>query len=279
MREELFNKLKYCKLSGIIDSFDGIYNEVLDKEIGHLEFLEMLLDEEVIHRENNRYNRLLKTACFPTIKTIDSFDFSKAPFINKKEIMDLLNLDFLSDNQNIVFIGNQGTGKSHIITSIGVEACKQGKSVLFFTAASLGNKLIEMQDHLYLNKFVEKLKKVDLLIIDELGYVSLSHQSTQLLFQVFSERYEKGSIMITSNLEFGEWGNVFNDEIMAAAIIDRLVHNSVIKSFKGESYRLLSRQQKNMCKEIKVSYYFYKQVVHILISRVVHILVDKSKPR
>ena len=160
--------------------------------------------------------------------------------------MDLLNLDFLSDNQNIVFIGNQGTGKSHIITSIGVEACKQGKSVLFFTAASLGNKLIEMQDHLYLNKFVEKLKKVDLLIIDELGYVSLSHQSTQLLFQVFSERYEKGSIMITSNLEFGEWGNVFNDEIMAAAIIDRLVHNSVIKSFKGESYRLLSRQQKNM---------------------------------
>jgi DNA replication protein DnaC len=246
LREELFNKLKYCKLSGIIDSFDGIYNEVLDKEIGHLEFLEMLLDEEVIHRENNRYNRLLKTACFPTIKTIDSFDFSKAPFINKKEIMDLLNLDFLSDNQNIVFIGNQGTGKSHIITSIGVEACKQGKSVLFFTAASLGNKLIEMQDHLYLNKFVEKLKKVDLLIIDELGYVSLSHQSTQLLFQVFSERYEKGSIMITSNLEFGEWGNVFNDEIMAAAIIDRLVHNSVIKSFKGESYRLLSRQQKNM---------------------------------
>jgi DNA replication protein DnaC len=246
LREELFNKLKYCKLSGIIDSFDGIYNEVLDKEIGHLEFLEMFLDEEVIHRENNRYNRLLKTACFPTIKTIDSFDFSKAPFINKKEIMDLLNLDFLSDNQNIVFIGNQGTGKSHIITSIGVEACKQGKSVLFFTAASLGNKLIEMQDHLYLNKFVEKLKKVDLLIIDELGYVSLSHQSTQLLFQVFSERYEKGSIMITSNLEFGEWGNVFNDEIMAAAIIDRLVHNSVIKSFKGESYRLLSRQQKNM---------------------------------
>lgn len=246
LREELFNKLKYCKLSGIIDSFDGIYNEVLDKEVGHLEFLEMLLDEEVIHRENNRYNRLLKTACFPTIKTIDSFDFSKAPFINKKEIMDLLNLDFLSDNQNIVFIGNQGTGKSHIITSIGVEACKQGKSVLFFTAASLGNKLIEMQDHLYLNKFVEKLKKVDLLIIDELGYVSLSHQSTQLLFQVFSERYEKGSIMITSNLEFGEWGNVFNDEIMAAAIIDRLVHNSVIKSFKGESYRLLSRQQKNM---------------------------------
>ena len=243
MREELFSKLKYCKLSGIAESFDRIYKEASDKELSHLEFLEMLLDEEVIHRENNRYNRLLKTASFPTIKTIDAFNFSKAPFLNKKEMMDLLTLDFLNEKQNIIFIGDQGTGKTHIITSIGVEACKQGKSVLFFTAASLGNKLIEMKEQVSLGKFIERLKKVDLLILDELGYVSLSHQSTQLLFQVFSERYEIGSIMITSNLEFGEWGNIFNDEIMAAAIIDRLIHNSVIKSFKGPSYRLLSQQQ------------------------------------
>lgn len=244
LREELFNKLKYCKLSGMIDVFDRVLEEALDKELNHLEFFEMLLDEEVINRENRRYNRLLKNACFPTIKTIDTFDFSKAPFLNKKEIMELFTLDFLNDNQNIIFIGDQGTGKTHIVTSIGVETCKQGKSVLFFTAASLGNKLIEMQEQLALGKFIEKLRKIDLLIIDELGYVSLSHRSTQLLFQVFSERYEKGSIMITSNLEFGEWGNIFNDEIMAAAIIDRLIHNSIIKSFKGPSYRLLSRQEK-----------------------------------
>ena len=245
LREELFNKLKYCKLSGMIDVFDRVLEEALDKELNHLEFFEMLLDEEVINRENRRYNRLLKNACFPTIKTIDTFDFFKAPFLNKKEIMELFTLDFLNDNQNIIFIGDQGTGKTHIVTSIGVETCKQGKSVLFFTAASLGNKLIEMQEQLALGKFIEKLRKVDLLIIDELGYVSLSHRSTQLLFQVFSERYEKGSIMITSNLEFGEWGNIFNDEIMAAAIIDRLIHNSIIKSFKGPSYRLLSRQEKD----------------------------------
>lgn len=244
LREELFNKLKYCKLSGMIDVFDRVLEEALDKELNHLEFFEMLLDEKVINRENRRYNRLLKNACFPTIKTIDTFDFSKAPFLNKKEIMELFTLDFLNDNQNIIFIGDQGTGKTHIVTSIGVETCKQGKSVLFFTAASLGNKLIEMQEQLALGKFIEKLRKVDLLIIDELGYVSLFHRSTQLLFQVFSERYEKGSIMIISNLEFGEWGNIFNDEIMAAAIIDRLIHNSIIKSFKGPSYRLLSRQEK-----------------------------------
>lgn len=243
MKTELFEKLKYCKLSGMVDSIDRIYKEALDNDLNHLDFFEMLLDEEVINRENRRYERLLKSASFPTVKTIEAFKFSCAPFLNKKEIMDLLSLDFIDENKNVIFIGDQGTGKTHIVTSIGVEACKQGKSVLFFTAASLGNRLVEMQDESVLNKFIDKLKKVDLLVIDELGFVGLSNKTTQLLFQVFSERYEKGSIIVTSNLEFGEWGNVFNDEIMAAAIIDRLIHNSTIKSFKGQSYRLLSKQQ------------------------------------
>lgn len=243
LKEELFEKLKYCKLSGMIDSIDRIYKEVLDNNLSHLEFFEMLLDEEVISRENRRYERLLKKASFPTIKTIDTFEFAQAPYLNKKEIMDLLTLDFIDENKNIIFVGDQGTGKTHLVTSIGIEACKQGKSVLFFTAASLGNKLIEMQEELILNKFIDKLKKVDLLILDELGFVTLSNKTTQLLFQIFSERYEKGSIVVTSNLEFGEWGNIFNDEIMAAAIIDRLIHNSAIKSFKGQSYRLFSKQQ------------------------------------
>ena len=243
LKEELFEKLKYCKLSGMIDSIDRIYKEVLDNNLNHLEFFEMLLDEEVISRENRRYERLLKKASFPTIKTIDTFEFAQAPYLNKKEIMDLLTLDFIDENKNIIFVGNQGTGKTHLVTSIGIEACKQGKSVLFFTAASLGNKLIEMQEELILNKFIDRIKKVDLLILDELGFVTLSNRTTQLLFQVFSERYEKGSIIVTSNLEFSEWGNIFNDEIMAAAIIDRLIHNSAIKSFKGQSYRLFSKQQ------------------------------------
>lgn len=243
MKEELFEKLKYCKLSGMIDSIDRIYKEVLDNNLNHLQFFEMLLDEEVISRENRRYERLLKKASFPTIKTIDTFEFAQAPYLNKKEIMDLLTLDFIDENKNIIFVGDQGTGKTHLVTSIGIEACKQGKSVLFFTAASLGNKLIEMQEELILNKFIDRIKKVDLLILDELGFVTLSNRTTQLLFQVFSERYEKGSIIVTSNLEFSEWGNIFNDEIMAAAIIDRLIHNSTIKSFKGQSYRLFSKQQ------------------------------------
>ena len=128
MKTELFEKLKYCKLSGMVDSIDRIYKEALDNDLNHLDFFEMLLDEEVINRENRRYERLLKSAAFPTVKTIEAFKFSCAPFLNKKEIMDLLSLDFIDENKNVIFIGDQGTGKTHIVTSIGVEACKIGRA-------------------------------------------------------------------------------------------------------------------------------------------------------
>ncbi len=223
-------------------SFERIYKESLDNSLTPLEFFETLVDEEVINRENNRFNRLLKRAKFPIIKTIDQFNFLKAPFLKKTEMLELFNLDFIDDSQNVIFIGAPGTGKSHLSTSLGVEACKDGKTVFFFTAASLGNMLIEMQETLVLSKFLDKLRKVDLLIIDELGYVSLSTQTTRLLFQIFSERYERGSIIVNTNLEFGLWGNIFHDEPMTAAIIDRLIHNSKIITFNGPSYRFESRK-------------------------------------
>lgn len=150
---------------------------------------------------------------------------------------------FIEDRTNLLFLGAPGTGKSHIATSLGVEACKQGKSVAFYTAANLGNLLVEIQDENQLSKFMNKLKKVELLIIDELGYVELSKQTTQLMFQVFSERYERGSILVTTNLEFAEWTSIFHDERMTSAILDRLIHNSKIMLFNGESYRY--RTQKN----------------------------------
>lgn len=223
-------------------SFERIYKEAIDKKLTLLEFFESLLDEEIISRENNRFSRLLNAARFPVVKTIDQFDFSKAPFLRKPEVLELFQLDFIEDNQNLIFIGSPGTGKTHLTISLGVEACKRGKSVCFFTAAGLGNMLIEMQETLTLSKLMEKLKKVDLLIIDELGYVSLSSKTTQLLFQIFSERYERGSIIVNTNLEFGQWGNIFHDEPMTAAIIDRLIHNSKIFTFNGESYRFKSRK-------------------------------------
>jgi DNA replication protein DnaC len=181
--------------------------------------------------------KLVLTAKFPTLKTIDQFDFPQAPYLSKKEVMALFDGQFIDDRTNLLFLGAPGTGKSHIATSLGVEACQQGKSVAFYTAANLGNMLVEMQDENQLSKFMSKLKKVELLIIDELGYVELSHQTTQLMFQVFSERYEKGSIIVTTNLEFAEWTSIFHDERMTAAILDRLIHNSKILLFNGESYR------------------------------------------
>lgn len=246
--KELVEKLTFCRLAGMAKSFDRIYKESIDNNLTSLEFFEALINEEVMNRENNRFNRLLKKAKFPVLKTIDQFNFTKAPFLKKTEILEIISLNFINDHQNLIFIGSPGTGKTHLSISLGIEACKQGKSVSFYTAAGLGNLLIEMEESSMLTKFLTKLRKVDLLIIDELGYVSLSNKTTQLLFQIFSERYERGSIIVNSNLEFGLWGNVFHDEAMTAAIIDRLIHNSKITTFNGQSYRFESRKENSIQK-------------------------------
>lgn len=239
----LQEKLTACKLAGIQKTLDRILIEANKGNWDYLKFFECLIDEEILSRENNRFNRLYKKASFPNLKTIDDFDFFKAPYLKRKEILDLVECKFIEDRKNLIFIGSPGTGKTHIATSIGVNACKLGKTVQFFTAASLGNKLSEAQDTLQLSKFIDKLRKVDLIIIDELGYVELSKSTTQLMFQIFSERYEKGSIIVSTNLEFKEWPNVFQDERMTTAIIDRLIHNSKILTFNGESYRYKTQKE------------------------------------
>jgi DNA replication protein DnaC len=244
MNEKLRNQLKFCRLSGIIEHYDNVFKEAQENNWSNESFFETLIEYEVIVRENNRFQKLLRQAKFPNLKTIDQFEFSQAPYLSKKEILNLFDCQFIDDNTNLLFLGAPGTGKSHISISIGIEACKQGKSVGFFTAANLGNQLLEMQEEQQLNKFLKKINKLELLIIDELGYVKLSNQATQLMFQIFSERYEKGSILITTNLEFAEWARVFHDERMTAAIIDRLIHNSKIILFNGESYRYRNHQKK-----------------------------------
>lgn len=238
MDKSLADKLTLCKLAGIQKSFDRILEESKNKGLGLDGFFIKLMDEEVLSRENNRFDRLYKKANFPLLKTIDTFNFTQAPFLRKSDIMPLFSCEFIPQHKNLIFIGNSGAGKTHIAVSLGVEACRQGNTVAFYTAASLGNKLVELQDEYQLSRYIEKLRKIDLLIIDELGYVELSKTTTQLMFQIFSERYEKGSIIITTNLKFEEWPNIFYDERMTTAIIDRLIHNSKIVLFDGDSYRL-----------------------------------------
>ena len=239
----LEEKLKFCRFSGIIEHYEHVIKEAQENNWTHELFFETLIDHEVIVRENNRFQRLFRQAKFPNLKTIDQFEFSKAPYQLKKEVMDLFNCQFIDDNTNLLFLGAPGTGKSHISIALGVEACRQGKKVGFFTAANLGNQLVEMEEEQQLNKFLKKINKLDLLVIYELGYVKLSNQTTQLMFQIFSERYEKGSILVTSNLEFAQWADIFHDERMTAAILDRLVHNSKILLFNGESYRFRSQKE------------------------------------
>jgi DNA replication protein DnaC len=243
MTDALSLKLQSCKLYAMREQFDRIKKEAEDRAWAYEHFLETLVDEELLCKENKRFGRLFKQARFPLLKTLDHFEFSKAPYLNKKEVMALFDCSFLGSKQNLILIGSPGTGKTHISLALGAEACRKGKRVLFFTAAALGNKLVEMQQEKELSDFLNKLRAVDLLIIDELGYVKLSPQTTQLLFQVFSDRYEKGSILITTNLEFSEWADIFNDERMTAAILDRLIHNSRIILFNGESYRFRKHKE------------------------------------
>jgi DNA replication protein DnaC len=186
MKDEIREQLKYCKLSGIKEYYDQILKEAQEKNWDHETFFENLIQCEVITRGNNRFQRLINKANFPNIKTIDQFDFSQAPYLSKKEISKLSECEFIEEKTNLLFLGSPGAGKTHISIGLGVEACKKGKTVSFFTAANLGNILVEMQQEQQLTKFLKKLSKVDLLILDEVGYIQLSNQVTQLMFQIFS---------------------------------------------------------------------------------------------
>ncbi|MHC1749378.1 MAG: IS21-like element helper ATPase IstB [Cellulosilyticaceae bacterium] len=243
MDEALQEKLTLCKLAGINKCYDRILDVATSQQWTYPQFFNGLLDEELLSRENNRFIRLCKKVGFPTVKTIDEFNFLEAPFIPKDKIIKLMDCSFIEEHTNLILMGGSGVGKTHLSTAIGVEACKCGFSVGFFTAASLGNKFMEMQESLAPSRFIDKLKKIDLIIIDELGYVELSADTTQLMFQIFSERYEKGSIIVTTNLEFKEWTKVFHDERMTTAIIDRLIHNSKIITCNGTSYHYKQKIQ------------------------------------
>ncbi len=209
-----------------------------------IHYLARLCEMELIDRERRMIERRIKAAKFPSTKSLDSFDFKIMPSLNKPLTMDLARSDYVDRRENIIALGPSGTGKTHIALGLGLAACQRGLKVRFTTVAALVHDLIEAQDERRLQRLQKQLTSQNLLIIDELGFVPLSKSGAELLFEVISQCYELGSIIITSNLPFDEWTEVFGSERLTGALLDRLTHHVHILEMNGESYRLKHSRNK-----------------------------------
>jgi DNA replication protein DnaC len=211
--------------------------EAAEKDEGYESYLLKLTELEVNQRGANAIIARIKNASFPVLKDLDTFDFALTPAISKQKVLELARCQWIDEKSNLCCVGNSGTGKTHVAVALGQAACRAGKRVKFYTAQALVNQLEEAQKNYRLERMLSMLGKIDLLIVDELGYISFSRAGAELLFQVFADRYERGSILITSNLPFGEWGQIFQGDRMTAALLDRLTHRCTIFEMNGESYR------------------------------------------
>lgn len=227
-----------CKKLKIGKVFYQEYKQI--RAESHEEFLLELLKRELENRETVRKNRLLRAANFDLIKTFENYVFDDIQIPPTITVEDITSAAFLGKKENLILYGPVGTGKSHLATAIGVEACNQGKKVRFFRTAALVNQLTDAKVQGELRRFMKQIEKADLLICDEWGYIPFEKEGAQLLFQVISECYEKRSIIITTNLEFSRWNGIFYDEKLTTAIIDRLIHHSHLLVFTGPSYRLMN---------------------------------------
>ncbi len=236
--------LKKLRLPAMARELEKCLKEAGEADLPYERFLLGLAEQEVLQREENTTRLRLRQARFPILKTFDSFDFSVIPSVEKQKVLQLSQGEYLKKKENLILVGAAGTGKTHIAISLGVSACRQGKKVAFYTAPGLINSLLEARENYTLSKLQKKLLKMDLVICDELGYVPFSKEGAQMLFGLFSDRYERGSVLLTTNLPFGSWMEVFGDERLTGALLDRLTHRCHILQFQGESYRFKESQRR-----------------------------------
>jgi len=242
----LAHHLKKLKLPTILAEYDKVARQCAEEGVDHPRYLLRLAELELIERERRMIDRRIRAAKFPATKSLDSFDFKAIPALNKVLVLDLARCDYIVRRENIIALGPSGTGKTHIATGLGLAACQRGMKVGFITTAGLVNQLIEARDERALLKFQTSLAKLQLLIIDELGYVPLSTTGAELLFEVISQRYERGSTIITSNLSFEDWTGVFGSERLTGALLDRLTHHVHILEMNGDSYRLKQSRKRRL---------------------------------
>jgi DNA replication protein DnaC len=229
--------LKQLKMPTMSSEYDKLASEAAANDEPYEAYLLRLTEVEVAARSANAITARIRAAAFPVAKDFDTYDFSALPSLSKQKVLELARGEWIEQRFNCCLIGNAGTGKTHVATALGLAACRQGKRVRFFTAAALVNQLEEAQQQHRLDRVLGQLDRADLLICDELGYLSFSRAGAELLFQIFADRYERRSLLITSNLAFGDWGQVFQGERMTAALLDRLTHRCHIFEMNGESYR------------------------------------------
>lgn len=237
-------KLREFKLSGIVRTLEVRLAEATSQNLSHREFLELLLEDEVNQRSDNKRRRLYGGAHLPFEKGLEDFDFTFQPSVKKAEMLELATGNFIGKHENIIFIGQPGTGKTHLSVSLGLKALGYGYTVLFTSVADMITTLEQSRADLSYQKKIQQYLKPDLLILDELGYKSMAESTVEDFFEIVSKRYEKGSIIITSNRDFQEWGKILIDKTLTGAILDRLVHHCHIVTIKGESYRVQHRNQK-----------------------------------
>lgn len=234
----LQHHLKALKLPTMNSECERIASRCAAENIDHLSFLLQLCELELIDRERRSADRRLKAAQFPNHKTLDSFDFQSQPSLNKVLITELMRGEYLDNRENILLVGNSGTGKTHLATALGIAACGQGKRVRFYRVTELITQLLEAREERDLLRLKKQLSKLDLLILDELGYVPASKTGAELLFDVISTAYERHSVIVTTNLPFENWTEVLGSERLTGAALDRLTHRCHILEASGESYRL-----------------------------------------
>jgi len=238
VKAQLLANLKALKLSAMISQLEGCLRQARESSEDYTEFLLNLTELEVATRMENGRKRRLRGAKFPLLKPLETFQFEAAPDLDTRLIKELAEGRYIKEARNVIFLGRSGTGKTHLATALGMEACRQGVRTRFVTGCGLANELIEARDEKRLARVIKRYAGYALLIIDELGYVPFSKEGAELLFQALAERHERKSIIITTNLGFGDWTQIFGDPTLTAALLDRVTHKAHVVNCTWGSYRL-----------------------------------------
>jgi DNA replication protein DnaC len=246
----LRENLKQLKLATIRKEMDSHIRQAQETGADYADFLLDLTSAELQHRNENRLKRRMREAKFPLVKTLESFDTEAAGDLDLRLLRQLTSGDYLNEKRNVIFMGRSGTGKSHLATALGIEACRNDIRTRFVSCYGLVNELLEAREERDLQRSLARYSRYELLILDELGYIPFSKEGAELLFQVLAERHEKGSVIITTNLGFADWSQIFGDPIMTNALLDRLTHKAHIISCTWESYRLKQSLAMNTNAEI-----------------------------